>query len=59
MGHKCKVCFQSCPRFSPKLVASGCKFPDDLKCPICDTVHEGKTGLTTEEYKRQLAEKKK
>jgi len=56
--HKCKVCFKNCPRFAPELRASGCAWPEDLKCPICDTVHEGKEGRIYEEYIKEKEEEK-
>lgn len=51
---KCKVCFTTCPIFAPVLVQSGYKHPKDLKCPVCNTLHEGNGGLTTEKYLKKL-----
>lgn len=47
---KCK----SCPTH-PEIVNSGFDWPDAGICPVCDTLYEIETGVTSEEY-RDLAE---
>ena len=49
---KCKICNKGLPRFAPELRASGYAPPKDLKCPICDTLHNGSTGKTLEEWEQ-------
>lgn len=46
---KCKICFNSAPALSPNLVDSGYASPFDGKCPICNTIHNLKTGEIVED----------
>ena len=45
---KCKKCFYNAPALAPHLVDSGHGAPYDGKCPICDTIHNLKTGEVME-----------
>lgn len=54
---KCKACSKGLPRYAPKLVASGYAPPKDLKCPVCDTYHNGSTGKTLEEWEQDREKK--
>ncbi len=64
---RCKKCEQGIPRLAPILRASGYAAPRDLKCSICDTYHNSKTGepcdrpsedLLKEERKARLHKRK-
>jgi hypothetical protein len=57
MTLKCKICFSSCPRFAPELKASGYEHPKDLKCPICNTLHESHKGMKTEDWHKKKIKK--
>lgn len=57
MTRKCQACSQGLPRYAPELVASGYAAPKDLKCPVCDTLHDGHTGQTLEKWERERKEK--
>ncbi len=46
---KCQFCYNTCPRFSPKLKQSGKSRPIDLRCPHCDRLYDSVTGDYYEE----------
>lgn len=54
---KCTKCSQGLPRFAPELVASGYAAPKDLKCPICETLHNGSSGMTWERWEEERKRK--
>ena len=40
---RCQFCYNTAPRFSPKLISSGKSRPKDLKCPYCDRLYDSGT----------------